>query len=146
MTWKKAVFAVIFAGALLVATAGCGDKEVNTSAPQPFSTTGSHIPAPPTDDVTMPAPPEGFTPGEIPAMPEIDWSTAAAELGVIEDRLKEALGDFEAGPPDLAAAAAELGVTEAALREALGFPAGGPPGQGVLPLDGAGQDTQGNIY
>ena len=47
---------------------------------------------------------------------------------VSENELKEALGDPEQGPPDLAAAAETLAITEEALIEALGIPAAGPEG------------------
>jgi hypothetical protein len=64
--------------------------------------------------------------------PEIDFTAAAAKLGVTEEALRSALGP---PPPDFAAAAAQLGVTEQALIAALGLPAGGPPngGQGQPP-------------
>ncbi|MEM7345663.1 MAG: DUF1566 domain-containing protein [Chloroflexota bacterium] len=48
-----------------------------------------------------------------------DFAAAAAQLGVTEQALKDALGE---PPPDFAAAAATLGITEQALREALGAP------------------------
>ena len=67
--------------------------------------------------------------------PEIDFTSAAAELGVTEDALRAALG---APPPDFAAAAAQLSVTEQALIDALGIPAGGAP-QGGQPPAGAPQ-------
>ncbi len=54
--------------------------------------------------------------------PQIDFASAAAELGVTEDALRAALG---APPPDFDAAAAQLGVTVA-----LGIPQGG---QGAPP-------------
>jgi hypothetical protein len=56
--------------------------------------------------------------------PQIDFVSAAAQLGVTEDALRAALG---APPPDFDAAAAELGVTVEELIAALGIPAGGPP-------------------
>ena len=134
MTWKKAVFMAIITGAVLFAAAGCGgDTGTTTPEPQSAQPIESATPAPPADNGTMPAPPEGFTPGERPAAPEIDWAAVAASLGVTEEQLREALGDSVASPPDLASAAATLGVTEEALREALGFPAGGPPMPGGPP-------------
>ena len=60
------------------------------------------------------------------APPEIDFSAAAAQLGVSEQALRQAMGNFENGKPNLAAAAAELGISEQALIEALGLPAGPP--------------------
>jgi hypothetical protein len=59
--------------------------------------------------------------------PLIDLASAAAQLGVSEQALHDALGDPGQGPPDLAAAAAILGVSEQELIAALGVPAGGPP-------------------
>ncbi len=59
--------------------------------------------------------------------PQIDFASAAAQLGVTEDALRAALG---APPPDFTAAAAQLGVTKEALIAALGLPAGGPPSGG----------------
>ena len=48
-----------------------------------------------------------------------DFAAAAAQLGIREDALREALGP---PPPDFAAAAAQLGVSEEALRQAIGGP------------------------
>jgi hypothetical protein len=62
--------------------------------------------------------------------PQIDLASAAAQLGVTENALRQALGDPAQGPPDLSAAAAILGVTEQALITALGLPQGGPPPPG----------------
>ncbi|KAA3643032.1 MAG: YHYH protein [Chloroflexi bacterium] len=62
-----------------------------------------------------------------------DLSAAAAQLGVSEEALRNALG---APPPDLAAAAQALGVSEDALRQALGVPAGGGPNGGGPPRGG----------
>ena len=59
--------------------------------------------------------------------PQIDLSSAAAQLGVTEETLRNALGDPSQGPPDLRAAGALLGVTHETLIAALGVP-GGPPG------------------
>ncbi|MBM4424910.1 MAG: DUF1566 domain-containing protein [Chloroflexi bacterium] len=59
-------------------------------------------------------PPGGQGTGQGP-----DLAAAAAQLGVTEQQLRDALGP---PPPDLAAAAARLGVTEAQLRAALGVP------------------------
>jgi|APSaa5957512622_1039677.scaffolds.fasta_scaffold02176_4 hypothetical protein len=62
--------------------------------------------------------------------PQIDFVSAAAQLGVTEEALRAALG---APPPDFAAAAAQLDVAEEALIDALGIPAGGPPNGGGQP-------------
>ncbi len=59
--------------------------------------------------------------------PQIDFASAAAELGVTEDALRAALG---APPPDFDAAAAQLGVSFDELIAALGIPQGG---QGAPP-------------
>jgi len=59
--------------------------------------------------------------------PLIDYAYAAAQLGVSEQALRDALGDPGQGPPDFAAAAAILGVSEQELIAALGAPAGGSP-------------------
>ena len=64
--------------------------------------------------------------GEQPGMP--DFAAAAAQLGITEEALMEALGDPSQGQPDFVAAAATLGVTEEALMEALGI-AGQPGGR-----------------
>jgi hypothetical protein len=64
-------------------------------------------------------------PGEQQEMP--DLAAAAAELGVTEEALMEALGDPSQGAPDFTTAAAELGVTEDALMEALGASSDGLP-------------------
>lgn len=142
MIRKQVLFTTLLLGAVLVAAAGCGNNNVTaTATPQPASTTVSHLPAPPSDNGTMPTPPQGFTPDGRPAAPEIDWSAAAAKLGVTEEQLKEAVGDLAGGLPDLAAAAATLGVTEEVLREALGFPAGGAPAQG-RPQNGASPEPE----
>jgi len=51
-----------------------------------------------------------------------DLAAAAAQLGVTEEALTNALGDPNDGAPDFAAAADVLGVTEAELMAALGIP------------------------
>ena len=58
--------------------------------------------------------------------PQIDLASAAAQLGVTEEVLRNALGDPSQGPSDLRTAAALLGVTEETLIAVLGVP-GGPP-------------------
>ncbi len=63
----------------------------------------------------------------------LDYSAAAATLGISEDDLTAALGDANQGPPDFAAAAATLGVTEADLMDALGIAEGGMPPGGQPP-------------
>ena len=78
----------------------------------------------------MPAPPEGFTPGERPPAPAMDLAVAAEKLGVTEQQLSDALGNMQQGFPDLATAAGILGVSEDTLHEALGMPEGGPPSGG----------------
>ena len=50
-----------------------------------------------------------------------DFAAAAAQLGVTEEALVEALGDPNQGQPDFAAAAAALGITETELMDALGL-------------------------
>ncbi|MGJ8595712.1 YHYH protein [Sulfitobacter sp.] len=62
--------------------------------------------------------PGAGTPGQIPA----GFDTAAEVLGVSTDTLMEALGDPQAGRPDLAAAAEKLGISEEALKAALPAP------------------------
>ncbi|MGD8456142.1 MAG: DUF1566 domain-containing protein [Anaerolineales bacterium] len=64
--------------------------------------------------------------------PQIDFTSAAAQLGVSEQALREALGDPSQGPPDFQAAAATLGVSVQNLIDSLGLPHGGS-GQGGLP-------------
>lgn len=71
----------------------------------------------------QPSGPEGGGPsGQGP-----DFAAAAAQLGVTEEALRDALGH----PPDFSAAAATLGISEDVLLDVLGVPAapsGGPPG------------------
>ncbi len=56
-----------------------------------------------------------------------DLAAAAAQLGISEEALREALGDPRQGPPDFAAAAQQLGITEEELIAALGVPPAGQP-------------------
>lgn len=65
------------------------------------------------DSVTQPPAANGSQPTQP------DLAAAAAQLGVTEQALREALGP---PPPDLAAAAAQLGVRQEALAAALGVP------------------------
>jgi len=58
------------------------------------------------------------------SVPDGPLAGAAAALGVSEEALVQALGDPNAGPPDLEEASALLGVTEARLREVLPPPPG----------------------
>lgn len=59
-------------------------------------------------------PPQGGPSGGRP-----DLAAAAAQLGITEQQLREALGP---PPPNLTSAAAKLGISEEALRQALGAP------------------------
>ena len=59
--------------------------------------------------------------------PQIDLASAAAQLGMTEQTLHDALGDPGQGPPDHAAAAVILGVSEEELITALGVPTRGFP-------------------
>ena len=59
---------------------------------------------------------EGPQQGERPLL---DLASAAAQLGVSEQAMRDALGDPGQGPPDMAAAAAILGVSEADLIAAV---------------------------
>ena len=52
-------------------------------------------------------------------------SEAAAELGVTEEVLREALNNTAGGRQNLTAAAQQLGVTRQQLTDALGIPSGG---------------------
>ncbi len=75
-----------------------------------------------------PAPQNQGSPGQNGQQPpSIDFASAAAELGVTEEALRNALGAPGQAPPDFAAVAAELGVTEQALLAALGITPGGRP-------------------
>ena len=56
-----------------------------------------------------------------------DFAEVAAQLGITEETLMDALGDPRQGPPDFAAAAETLGITEAELIDALGIVEGGMP-------------------
>lgn len=92
------------------------------------SSGSSDVAAPPADGQgSQPPsgqPAEGQNQGGQQGRPQIDFASAAAQLGVTEDALRTALGP---PPPDFDAAAAELGVTVEELIAALGLPAGGPP-------------------
>jgi hypothetical protein len=155
MNWKKALVTATLTGIMAFAVASCGkSEEVSPAATQPAPaaqptapadrpapTIDGARPAPPTDNGTMPAPPNGGVPGEKPAAPAIDYAATAAELGVTEAQLREALGEPDQGPPDMAAIAKALGVSEESLQEALGIPASGPP-PGSPPPDGSNPPTQ----
>lgn len=123
MRWKNCVAGVILLSMVFIVTA-CGNplKSINTS-PSTTSTTSS----------TSAQPPQG----ERVPMPSMDFTAAAAKLGLTEQQLRDALGSDTQKPPDFATAAAKLGVTEEALREALGFQGGdflvGTPPTGVPP-------------
>ena len=83
-------------------------------------------------EVQTPADGQNLADGQ--GRPQIDFATAAAQLGVTEDALRAALG---APPPDFDAAAAQLGVTVEDLIAALGIPVGDPQGgQGAPPNGG----------
>jgi len=56
--------------------------------------------------------------------PQIDFTSAAAQLGVSEQALMNAMGEPGQGPPNFTTVANQLGVTEQALITALGIPAG----------------------
>jgi len=80
-------------------------------------------------------------PPELRGMPPLmDLAIAAAKLGVIEQQLRDALGDPSQGPPDLAAAAEQLGISEESLQEALGLPA-----EGMMPPEGMLGSQSGNL-
>ncbi len=64
-----------------------------------------------------------------------DFAAVAAQLGVSEEALMDALGDPSQGQPDFAAAAATLGVTETDLMDALGIAEGGMPAGGQPPTN-----------
>jgi hypothetical protein len=154
MDLKKGIMVAALIGLTAFAAAGCSNGSGTTSvAQQPAVTTtpaapatqapppdNSTRPALPTDNGTMPVPPQGGIQGEMQAMPEIDYAAVAAKLGVTEEQLKAAFGDTEQGPPDMAAAAQTLGISEDELRAALGFAAGGPL-QGGPPPDSAAPTT-----
>lgn len=53
--------------------------------------------------------------------PELDFEKAAAELGVTEQEIMNAMGDPNDGPPDIAAVAEALNTTEEILSELLGI-------------------------
>ncbi len=158
MNWKKSLFVVVPVSLAVLAMAGCSQAEKNVPAAEPTQTApgatdslppvnGGSIPLKPTDNGTMPLPPEGGQPGQRPTPSAMDLATAAAKLGVTEQRLQEAMGDTLQGPPDLAAAAQKLGISEQSLREALGFSEnmtspGGPPIGGTPPA-GQGPTGQG---
>lgn len=102
------------------------------------TSSGSSEVAPPADgqgsQLPSGQPADGQNQTDEQGRPQIDFASAAAQLGVTEDALRAALG---APPPDFDAAAAELGVTVDELIAALGLPAGGPNGgQGAPPNGG----------
>lgn len=157
MDLKKGVIVAALAGLIAFSAAGCTNDTAATSvAQQPVQSTApvspttqapspdvGDRPSPPSNNGTMPAPPQGGIRGERPAMPEIDYATAAAKLGVTEEQLEAAIGESGRGPMDMTAAAQQLGVSEDDLREALGFPAGGPPRSGP-PQDGSAPPASGS--
>ena len=130
MDWKKSLFTVTILGMAVSTMAGCSGTTETAPATSPTPAATSPIagarPTPPTDNGTMPAPPQGL-PGERTSAPALDYATAAAKLGVTEQQLRDALAEVTQGPPDFAAAAQQLGITEQALTEALGMPDGAPP-------------------
>jgi hypothetical protein len=156
MNWKKALLLVTLVGMMVFAVVGCSKTKeavpaVTQSTPatqqaapadKPAANALNTRPAPPSDNGTMPMPPNGGAPGEKAPAPVIDYAAAAAKLGVTEAQLRETLGDTTQGPSDFAAAAKILGVSEEALQEALGLPAGSPP-LGNPPSDGSKPPTQG---
>jgi hypothetical protein len=87
-----------------------GDVTLNVGGDPGSEPPGAAVEAPPTGEAP-PQPGEGGQPSDLAA--------AAAELGVSEQALREALGP---SPPDLAAAAQKLGVTVEELADALGVP------------------------
>jgi hypothetical protein len=145
MNWKKALVTATLTGIMAFAIADCGkSEEVSPTATQPAPAVQQTAPsekpapnidgtrpAPPADNGTTPAPPNGGALGEKPAAPAIDYASAAAKLGVTEAQLREALGESDQAPPDMAAVARALGISEEVLQKALGLPAGGPPPGGV---------------
>jgi hypothetical protein len=156
MNWKKTLVSVTLVSLTALAMVGCSKAEETAPAAtqstpatqqvapadKPAANALNTRPAPPTDNGTMPMPPNGGAPGEKAPAPVIDYAAASAKLGVTETQLREALGDTTQGPSDFAAAAKILGVSEEALQEALGLPAGGPP-PGNPPSDGSKPPTQG---
>jgi hypothetical protein len=158
MKWKNAMAAAVLTIAIVFPVLSCGTAiTTSASAPvttpvttavgiqtpipnslsdnrtmgPPFSGNGT-MPFPPSDNSTRPAGPGGDS-GARPSMPAIDWSAAAAKLGVSVEKLKAAVGDLAPGKLDFAAIATELGVTEDVVKEVLGFLGAVPP-QGVPPL------------
>ena len=128
MNWRKLLCIVILSGTVVTAVFGCNQVESTVSAatqtpdvtrtdntPRQMSPNGF------SDNGTRPLMPSGNFTGERPSAPAMDLASAAANLGISESQLREALGDTQQGFPDLAAAAEKLGITEDALLEALGF-------------------------
>jgi hypothetical protein len=150
MNWKKSLCVVFLTGAALTAMVGCSQAEttvpaaVQTPSPtQPGTVSQMQtLPSGASFNGTMPVPPSGNFTGTRPTAPTMDLAAAAAELGITETQLSEALGNTQSGFPDMAAAAAKLGVSEDSLRQALGFsdngtlPGGTPPGGSLPPSQG----------
>lgn len=136
MEWRKAsLFTLVLFLALLVigGVTGCSETSIKTTtrATTPTTTT----PAKPS------IPPGGaFSDNRTP--PSLDWVTAAAKLGITEEKLRQALENTGQGMFDMSQAAVTLGVSEEVLRDALGFPQGepgepkiGPRPTGIPPSD-----------
>jgi hypothetical protein len=83
--------------------------------PPPGNNTGQNLPPSGNSGGQNPPPPGGSQGNGGPP----DLTKAAAQLGVTEQQLREALGP---PPPNFAEAAAKLGISEQALRQALGAP------------------------
>ena len=115
------IFIVLLAG--LTSCGGVIETTISTDTPTTATTPAMSF-----------QPPGGiFSDNRTP--PSMDWATAAAKLGITEEKLRQALDNNGQGIVDLAQAAAAIGVTVDELREVLGFPEGGPggPGKGPMP-------------
>ncbi len=129
MRWSKSCLFVGINTLIVLVLAGltaCSGTSATTTTTETTPTVSSPL--------TPSSPPRGaFSDNRTP--PSMDWATAAAELGVTEENLRQSLENSGQGMFDLAQASATLGVTEDELREALGFSEGGPdrPGNGLRP-------------
>jgi hypothetical protein len=127
MKWKAIILLLLTLGIMVLVVTGCGVSGTGETATTSEKTSANTVP--PFPDNTRPTPP-GVISGDNRAPPSMDFTEAAAKLGVTEEELREAMEDMSQNRMDFAAVAEKLGVTEEALREAFGFSGQRPGGPG----------------
>jgi hypothetical protein len=120
---------------LAVMTLGITACGTSTTVKETASVSSPTTTTPTASAPARPTPPAGGAFTDNRTAPSLDFTSAAAKLGISEEQLREAFNNSGQGMPDLTKAAETLGITEEALREALGFPEGGQgvPGGGPGP-------------